>query len=564
MHKVDPIELKPPPPIRPWPLGHYLWEPFNRPEHSVCLAHNDEDFCRQDVRFTATNPPDGTPIPPGVIVKYYIHGHGLDESVLYGAAVVLVNGMCAPFDTNANRNMFGHLFGIEFNFDNHTHIRGISPFEFARCLSFNDTLTFRLSHPSCKFSLDSAVPQQTSEWIFDQVHVHMMIVRDSNCELFSPNRVAAPAATIQSFVNGAIGTCLPSQSRWVAAYNNDTVCTIIRELVLHPGKICKSTLKEVHYVYRQPLRQSHIVIEGEMLIFREPIRGIASYTRLQIVPVVLRDILFVAFHSNPIGGHLDTARTLHRLRLRYHWPEMYSYIKRMCHACPGCALSNPSRSPSSDLIYHFPIEAPFRVLFVDAYSAGKYSGFEGSDVYLLASDGMTGFSVMEPIQAPSSTSFASGVMKIQLRFGFCHTIVLDKDSNFFGAFKEAVDLLQINRHVLSGGNHNPMLVERVNRYLNKGLKIMTNERDSVWVAMEAILLLLYAWNSSPIPDTDLSRCFVALGREFQFPIDFSANKHFELTSTPSTTASYSRELATRLSALREVAALLVGTACLSS
>jgi hypothetical protein len=95
---------------------------------------------------------------------------------------------------------------------------------------------------------------------------------------------------------------------------------------------------------------------------------------------------------------------------------MYSYIKRMCHACPGCALSNPSCSPSSDLIYHFPIEAPFRVLFVDAYSAGKYSDVEGSNVYLLASDGMTGFSVMEPIQAPSSTSFASGVMKIQLRF----------------------------------------------------------------------------------------------------------------------------------------------------
>ncbi len=67
-----------------------------------------------------------------------------------------------------------------------------------------------------------------------------------------------------------------------------------------------------------------------------------------------------------------------------------------------------------------------------------------------------------------------------------------------GAFKEAVDLLQINCHVLLVGNHNPMLVERVNRYLNKGLKNMTNERDSVRVAMEAILLLLYAWNSAPI------------------------------------------------------------------
>ncbi len=104
-------------------------------------------------------------------------------------------------------------------------------------------------------------------------------------------------------------------------------------------------------------------------------------------------------------------------------------------------------------------------------------------------------------------------MKIQLCFGFCHTIVLDKDSNFLGAFKEAVDLLQINRHVLSGGNHNPMLVEWVNQYLNKGFKIMTNESDSVHVAMEAILLLLYAWNSAPIPGTYLSRCFVALGRK---------------------------------------------------
>jgi len=68
-----------------------------------------------------------------------------------------------------------------------------------------------------------------------------------------------------------------------------------------------------------------------MLIFREPIRGSTSYTRLQIVPRGLYDIIFIAFHSNPIGGHLNAYRTLHRLRLRYHWPEMYSFIKRMCN-----------------------------------------------------------------------------------------------------------------------------------------------------------------------------------------------------------------------------------------
>ena len=46
--------------------------------------------------------------------------------------------------------------------------------------------------------------------------------------------------------------------------------------------------------------------------------------------------------------------------------------------------------------------------------------------------------------------------------------VLDKDAKFFGVCSKDLDLLQINRHVLSSANHNPMLVERVNCYVNKG------------------------------------------------------------------------------------------------
>ena len=204
---------------------------------------------------------------------------------------------------------------------------------------------------------------------------YLIFVRDSNCELFSLNKWAAPAVHIQSFINGAISTRLPSRSRRIDAYSANPVCVAIRKMVLDPDKICKKALEAVHYAYRHALRQSYIVIEDKMLILHEPIRGSTSYTHLQIVPVGLRDILFIAFHSNPIGGHLNVYRALHRLCMGYYWPEMYSYIKRMCHACPGCALSNPMRGSSSKLIlliYHFPIEAPFCVLFVDAYSACKY------------------------------------------------------------------------------------------------------------------------------------------------------------------------------------------------
>jgi hypothetical protein len=62
----------------------------------------------------------------------------------------------------------------------------------------------------------------------------------------------------------------------------------------------------------------------------------------------------------------------------------------------------------------------------------------------------------------------------------------------FWLFRESLNLLKINHYVLSGNNHNGMLAEQLNRYLNKGLRIMSNERDSVRAVLEAMQLLVYA------------------------------------------------------------------------
>ncbi len=138
---------------------------------------------------------------------------------------------------------------------------------------------------------------------------------------------------------------------------------------------------------------------------------------------------------------------------------MFTYEKKMCAACPGCALANPMKAKSSELACSFPIEAPFLVLHVDGYMAGWHAGFEGSETYLVACCGMCTFGALEPVTGANATTFASAMMKIQLCYGFCHTILLDKDLKFFGICREALDLLKINCYILSGNNHNPMLVE---------------------------------------------------------------------------------------------------------
>jgi hypothetical protein len=166
------------------------------------------------------------------------------------------------------------------------------------------------------------MPTRTSVWIFDQVHSHLVFLRDSNCEVFSANQFATPVATIQTLVNGAICTRLLSQERWISAYNNDAKLCVVCKLVLAPSQILNKQLSEVNHNYCGPLWQSQILIKDGMHILQEPICGSTSYTCLQLVPRKLHNILFITFHTNAIGGHLNAYRTLHCLRLCFYWPGM--------------------------------------------------------------------------------------------------------------------------------------------------------------------------------------------------------------------------------------------------
>ncbi len=117
---------------------------------------------------------------------------------------------------------------------------------------------------------------------------------------------------------------------------------------------------------------------------------------------------------------------------------------------PRMRTTNPTHAKSSKLIYNFLIVVPFLVLHIDGYQVGKESGFEGSSHYLIACCGMCTFAVMELVKNANATMYASTIMNIILRFGFCYTCILNKDSNFLGVCQEALNLLQINCPVHCG------------------------------------------------------------------------------------------------------------------
>jgi hypothetical protein len=98
----------------------------------------------------------------------------------------------------------------------------------------------------------------------------------------------------------------------------------------------------------------------------------------------------------------------------------------MCSACPGYSLLNPTKSRL--------IKAPFMVLHVDTYMAGSLTGFEGSEMYLVTCCGMCTFGTLKPVSSVNATMLAPAIIKIQLHFGFCHTIVFGQGQTGFMVF----------------------------------------------------------------------------------------------------------------------------------
>ena len=550
-----------PPHCVPLKLADFIYTDFNRPEYVVAYGQSAPAFSTEANSFRADEP---IQLPSQQSTCLYNLVKKTDHSgFTNGCGVYSLSGIGPPLHPN-NKNVFGRLFGIEFSYAFQAHqppmtvVRPISNFEYACLFCLPPEITTKMSEPQCLPLLDGGIPALTSKAIFNIIYDRLISIRRENFQVVDYAPPAAPAALAHTYFSGAIGARLPNKQAWINAYSKDPECVQLRLLISNPALIGKKKeLAKVHYIYRGPLRKSCLAIEDDFIVLKEPQAGGHSYVKLHVVPKHLYNIIFIAFHANPSGAHFGVNQTLSKIRIRYFWPNMYRYIKRMCACCAGCALANSTIRPSAELMQSFPLDGPMLVLHLDVYSIGSQISFDGDKQYLIAACGMTTFGVCEPISSANSTTLAQALMQIMLRFGMAHTIVLDRDSKFFATFKAVCELLVLNVHTLSSFNHDPMIVERINRFFNKGMKILCQERTSTKIGREGLLLLLYAWNSCPIPLTDISRSLLVTGREFQFPIDFSASTAIRLTSDKKWVLSYAAKQARVLKHSRSICKLMI-------
>ena len=134
--------------------------------HAISYSHDDPSFNKHVVNGSGlpslciSDPTDAQCASSaiGVDVKYFVHLPDSNPSMVVGLAVVCSDGLSPPFVPDENANLFGHYFGIEFQHDGHTYIRGISSSEFTSCHHLFDDLMYKLAHPSNTFCLDATLP----------------------------------------------------------------------------------------------------------------------------------------------------------------------------------------------------------------------------------------------------------------------------------------------------------------------------------------------------------------------------------------------------------------------
>lgn len=464
-----------------------------------------------------------------------------------------------PLPTTETGNLFGQLFGILFHdpITRLKHLRSISHYEYASIFLYERHFCWKICTIKDILSiLRQITPYRTLYSILYKIFECLDKKRSQ--EIQHNNSVSNVNYNPTAFLNGITPHQLPSDFDWTTAYEEDNDCRNIKNMLDNPRLITEQNLRDIHFIYRAPMRNRQIIFENNRLFYLESIEASHKFAKLIIVPSKLRKHIFTAFHSNPVGGHFGVYQTLHRIRLRYYWPNMYNYIRQLIKQCAGCLMKNTSTRSGTELLYSFPLDAPFITITGDIWSPGKTEGYSGATALMIILCHMTGFAAIEPISSElNSTSFAKSAYRIMLRYGLPHLFISDPDSKFHGEFKEMCTILKIKHHTTAKGNHNAVIVERFNRFLNSSLRIFNNDRGTNMVFLEGAELSTYAWNSAPVSGTDLSRSLVALGREFHFPIDFESRRHRTINIDESTVKSFAHDMLSLLEKSQEVYKLLI-------
>ena len=144
---------------------------------------------------------------------------------------------------------------------------------------------------------------------------------------------------------------------------------------------------------------------------------------------------------------------------------------------------------------------------MDIWSLGVMARLvQGKVCALTMMDDMTGFAGAKTLENKTAETVAYEVFtSFFCVYGLARMVVIDQgpENQDRGLLVKACELLNVQVHRVTAGNHKAIRVERFHRYLNKVQKILGETCQSLQQWVLAVALAVYAWNAAPVDGTNI-------------------------------------------------------------
>ena len=220
-------------------------------------------------------------------------------------------------------------------------------------------------------------------------------------------------------------------------------------------------------------------------------------------------------HASAHGGHVDSRRTLERVRRHFWWPRMATDVNAYCASCHSCAVNKPLTRPARGVFS--PNDIPlhrWEVVSMD-YLSGIPKSRRGNDFLLIMVDRLTKRIVLVPT-TKSVTGEQSARLFVEHIFrhhGLPRAILSDRDPRFTATFWRHLHKLLGTKLLMSTANH-PQTDGQSERGLRSVLAIlrhMVNDMGDDWD--DHLWAAEFAYNDSLHAATGFSPFQADLGRD---------------------------------------------------